>query len=116
MEKKKKEPKKKAKYSMARCIGYMLSLAWKHMKSVIGVSILLAIVSVALNLVQLYVAPEILERVEQQASMGELLGTIAVFSAAIFLLMTARSYINNNTMVSRTFVRVQIVKSIARKS
>lgn len=116
MQTKKKEQKKKAKYSMARCIKYMLSLAWKHMKSVIGVSVLLAVVSVALNLVQLYVAPEILERVEQQASMGELLGTIAVFSAAIFLLMTARSYINNNTMVSRTFVRVQIVKSIARKS
>ena len=27
---------------MARCIKYMLSLAWKHMKSVIGVSVLLA--------------------------------------------------------------------------
>ena len=65
METKKKEPKKKAKYSMGRCIGYMLSLAWNHRKSVIGVSILLAIVSVALNLVQLYVAPQILERVEQ---------------------------------------------------
>ena len=116
MEKKKKEPKKKAKYSMARCIGYMLSLAWKHMKSVIGVSILLAIVSVALNLVQLYVAPEILERVEQQASMGELLGTIAVFSAAIFLLMTARSYIDKNTMISRCHIRVQIIKDLARKS
>ncbi len=116
METKKKEPKKKAKYSMARCIKYMLSLAWKHMKSVIGVSVLLATVSVALNLVQLYVAPEILERVEQQAPMGELLGTIGVFSAAIFLLMTVRSYINNNTMVSRTFVRMQIIKSIARKS
>ena len=116
METKKKEQKKKAKYSMARCIRYMLSLAWKHMKSVIGVSVLLAVVSVALNLVQLYVAPEILEQVEQQASMGELLGTIGVFSAAIFLLMTARSYINNNTMVSRTFVRMQVIKSIERKS
>lgn len=116
METKKKEQKKKAKYSMARCIKYMLSMAWKHMKSVIGVSVLLATVSVALNLVQLYVAPEILERVEQQASMGELLGTIAVFSAAIFLLMTARSYINNNTMIERTWVRTQIIKSMVRKS
>ena len=116
METKKKEQKKKAKYSMGRCIRYMLSLAWKHMKSVIGVSVLLATVSVALNLVQLYVAPQILERVEQQASMGELLGTIGVFSAAIFLLMTVRSYINNNTMVSRTFVRMQVIKSIERKS
>ncbi len=116
METNKKETKKKPKYSMGRCISYMLSLAWKHMKSVIGVSVLLAIVSVALNLVQLYVAPEILERVEQQASMGELLGTIGVFSAAIFLLMTERSYINNNTMVSRTFVRMQVIKSIERKS
>ena len=44
METKKKEQKKKAKYSMARCIKYMLSLAWKHMKSVIGVSVLLAFV------------------------------------------------------------------------
>lgn len=116
MDTKKKEQKKKAKYSMARCIKYMLSLAWKHMKSVIGVSVLLAVVSVALNLVQLYVAPEILERVEQQASMGELLGTIAAFSAAIFLLMTVRSYINKNTMISRCHIRVQIIKSIARKS
>lgn len=116
MEPKKKEQKKKAKYSMARCIKYMLSLAWKHMKSVIGVAVLLATVSVVLNLVQLYVAPEILERVEQQASMGELLGTITVFSAAIFFLMTARSYINNNTLLGRIYVRMQIIKSIARKS
>lgn len=110
------ETKKKAKFSMARCIGYMLSLAWNHRKSVIGVSILLAIVSVVLNLVQLYVAPQILERVEQQATMGELLGTIALFSAAIFLLMTARSYIDKNTMISRCYIRTKIIKSMARKS
>ena len=116
METKKKEPKKKAKYSMGRCIGYMLSLAWKHMKSVIGVSVLLAVVSVALNLVQLYVAPEILERVEQQASMGELLGTIAAFAVTLFLLVTARSYIDKNTMISRAYVRVEIIKSLSRKS
>ena len=116
MQTKKKEQKKKAKYSMGRCIGYMLSLAWNHRKSVIGVSILLAIVSVALNLVQLYVAPQILERVEQQATMGELLGTIALFSAAIFLLMTARSYIDKNTMINRCYIRTKIIKSMARKS
>ena len=110
------ETKKKAKFSMARCIRYMLSLAWNHRKSVIGVSILLAIVSVVLNLVQLYVAPQILERVEQQATMGELLGTIALFSAAIFLLMTVRSYIDKNTMISRCYIRTKIIKSMARKS
>ena len=55
-------------------------------------------------------------RVEQQASMGELLGTIAVFSAALFLLVTARSYIDKNTMISRAYVRVEIIKSLSRKS
>lgn len=77
---------KDPKYSVFKSIRYMLSIAWKNGKSVIFLCFLMAAIQICLNMVQLYIAPEILSKVEQSAPLGQLFATIGLFSGAVFLL------------------------------
>lgn len=55
-----KPQKQKNRYSMRECVGYMLSMAWRHNKSVIFSVLALAAMSVGLSVTELYAAPRIL--------------------------------------------------------
>ena len=77
--------KNKPKYNIAQNVGWMVKLAWKTRKRVLLYCLLLAAMEILYNLAELYIAPEILSRVESQASIGQLLGTIALFTVALFL-------------------------------
>ena len=68
----------------------MVRTAWDKRRRVLFLCIVIAAIQVALNLVQLYVTPEILTKVEQGVSVGELLTTIGLFTAALFLLQGLR--------------------------
>ena len=107
---------KKPKYTMRQNICYMINMAWKYQKSVLWISMLLAALKLCLNLAQLYVAPKILEKVEQSAPLTQLLGTIVLFAGLLFLLTTLCDYVNENTSVGRIYVRQQIVADISRKA
>ena len=78
--------------------------------------ILLAFLQVGLNLAQLLVAPEILKRVEQVAPLGELMGTIGLFTAMIFLLAALVQYIQGFVIYGRVHVRTRIIQEINHKS
>lgn len=101
---------------MWQSIQYMLSLAWKHKKGVIGMSLLMAAIAIGLNIVQLYAAPSILGKLEQQAPIGELVITILSFCAMLFLMTSAKTYFSESSMTDRIYIRVQIIKSIVKKS
>ncbi len=106
----------KPKYNIWQNLCFMVRVAWRTHKRVLVVCVALAAISVALNLVQLYVTPEILARVEQHASLRELLLTIGGFTAALFLLTGARSYLNANRMPAEIDVRLAIIQMITRKT
>ena len=108
--------KEKKKYPMWPSVHYMLSMAWKHGKGVILTGILLAVLRVGLNLAQLLVAPEILKRVEEVAPLGELLGTIGLFTALIFVLTALIQYIQEFVTYSRVYIRTRIIGEINQKS
>lgn len=108
--------KEKKKYPMWPSVHYMLSMAWKHGKGVILTGILLAVLRVGLNLAQLLVAPEILKRVEEAAPLGELLGTIGLFTALIFMLTALVQYIQGFAIYGRVHVRTKIIHQINQKS
>lgn len=108
--------KEKPKYSVARCIRYMVSMAWKYQKSVLALCVGLALLEIGQNLVQLFVAPVILSKVEQTAPLEELLGAILIFSAALYLLRFLRNYWDNTCLIGRIYVRVSITKEIIRKA
>ena len=68
--------KKKPKYNMVQNIAWMIHLAWRVRKRVLLFCVLSALVEVLYHLTQLYIAPEILQLVENHASLGELLLTL----------------------------------------
>ena len=108
--------KEKVNYSVSRCIRYMVSMAWRHQKSVLVLCVGLALVEIAQNLVQLFVAPVILSKVEQTAPIEELLGTILAFTAVLYVLRFLLNDWDNTCLIGRIHVRTSITKDIIRKS
>ena len=105
----------KPKYNAAQNVGWMVKIAWKVRKRVLFICVAMAALEVLYNLTQLYVAPEILSCVERHAPVGELLGTIGLFTLALFLTMGLKEYLREISMYPRVDVRSSIVGMIARK-
>ena len=63
----------KPKYNAAQNVGWMVKIAWKVRKRVLFICVAMAALEVLYNLTQLYIAPEILTRVEQHEPLGNLL-------------------------------------------
>ena len=105
----------KPKYNAAQNVGWMVKIAWKVRKRVLFICVAMAALEVLYNLTQLYVAPEILSCVERHAPVGELLGTIGLFTLALFLTMGLREYFREIAMFPRVDVRSSIVGMIGRK-
>lgn len=71
--------KSKQGYSVSRNVRWMIQNTWKNQKSVLWLCLILATLGVGLNLVQLFIAPEILGKVEralEDAGFGERLKTM----------------------------------------
>lgn len=107
--------KNRPKYNMAQNVGWMIKIAWKTRKRVLLFCVLTAALEVLYNLAQLYIAPEILRRVEGHSAMGSLLGTILFFTAALFLTLSIKDYIRENTLFVRVDVRTAIIGMISFK-
>ncbi|MGM9669836.1 MAG: ABC transporter ATP-binding protein [Faecousia sp.] len=108
--------KEKPKYSIWQNVCFMVRTAWKTHKRVLLMCLAIAATQVALNLAQLYVTPEILAKVEQGASVKDLLVTIGMFSAALFLLMGTKTYLTENRLPAEVDVRTAVIRMITRKT
>ena len=75
----------KSKYNVLQNIQWVVKLAWKHGRRVLVCCILTASLEVMFNLIQLYIAPEVLSRVERSVPLWELLTTRGAFTAALVL-------------------------------
>jgi ATP-binding cassette subfamily B protein len=107
--------KARAKYSVLQNVGWMVKIAWQSGKRVLVFCVLTALLEVLLNLLQLYVAPEVLSQVEQRASVGKLLATIGLFTAGLFLVQGFKEYISQNTLFPRVDVRSAIIAKVSKK-
>ena len=108
--------KEKAKYNMFKCLGYMFHTAWDTRKRVPLMCLLLAVLNTIQSLLQLFLAPEILKRVEETAPLGELLTTIGLFTLALVLFTGITKYVDINTHCSRIDVRIRVVNDINGKA
>ena len=108
--------KNKPKYNMWQSIKYMLATAWKNKKSVIAMVFIMAILQVGLNLAQLYIAPMILNKVEAYAPFAELLGTIGIFTALLFILTALKDYATSNEQTGQIYVRTKIIEDLNHKA
>lgn len=107
--------KEKPKYNTVQNIGWMVKMAWNSSRRVLLFCVLTAVLEVLLNLVQLYLAPEVLGKVEQKAAVWDLLATIGIFTAALFLIQGCKEYVKTNTLFPRVDVRSAIIGKVADK-
>lgn len=105
----------KPKYNTFQNVVWMIKIAWGSRKRVLLFCVLTAVLEVLLNLTQLYIAPEVLARVEEKAPMWELLATIGIFTAALFLIQGFKQYVRENTLFARVDVRSVVIGKIGRK-
>ena len=107
--------KKKPKYNALQNVAWMIKLAWQTRKRVLVFCVGYAAMSIGYNLAQLYIAPEILRRVEQHAALPELLTTIGLFTLALMVTKAVQEYIEENSLFPHVDVRSRIIGMNARK-
>ncbi|MBQ7360049.1 MAG: ABC transporter ATP-binding protein [Lachnospiraceae bacterium] len=108
--------KEKPKYNMWQGICYMVRKAWTTEKSVLWLCIVVAFLQVSINLAQLFVAPEILAKIEQKSSLAELLWTVTGFALLTFLLRGLKGYVDTNTLPGRCDVRSAVLSDLNVKT
>ena len=108
--------KEKPKYNIWQNVCFSVKLAWQTRKRVLVITVAGAILSILLNLMELYVAPEILAKVEQQAPLSQLMLTIAGFTAALFLLSGLEDYLDTVRQPGEIDVRTAIIQLMTRKT
>lgn len=116
LEEVKEKPKKeKVKYTPFQTFAFMLKQSWSVSKSVPFVCLLSAGIMVVLNLLWLFIAPAILDKVETAAPLSELLLTILVFAGLLIIVQGALNYLSSFNWFPRIEIRMSILKLIAHK-
>lgn len=108
--------KEKPKYGMFQCVGFMVKMAWNHVRSVLWMNVVFALLMLGINLIQLFMAPMVLEKVEAMASLKELLGSIGIFAVILVVLNALLGYVSENIIYGRIDVRSAVISTINHKA
>lgn len=109
--------KEKPKYNMAQNTWFMVKLAWTSgEKKVLVLGLLSALLTVALNLINLYVSPTVLGVVERHGSLGELAATLGGFVLALMVVSAVANYVSTNILYGQITVRTEIINLLTRKA
>lgn len=107
----------KPKYNMLQNTAFMICVAWKAKeKKVIILGILLAVITVALNVVNLYITPTILGLIENHVTWVELIKMIILFVILLMFFSGSSAYIKANVLYGRISVRSQIINMLNNKA
>lgn len=113
--KKREKEKNKPRYNPWQNSAYMIGLSLRRLPSVFVLCVLLGVVQIVQNLVQLLIAPSILERLENGSELSAVLWTILGFTLAALLLRAAETYVQQNTLFGRVELRQNILSQIHDK-
>ena len=102
-------------HSLGQNITYMISLAWRQRRSVIGLTLIMAAAAILLSLTQLFIVPSILGAVEAKVSVAELSVIILLFTGALIFLSAAQAYLASCSQFGRIEVRLTIGAMIQNK-
>lgn len=108
--------KEKPKYGIFQCVGFMIKTAWNHVRSVLWLCIVFAVLTVGINLTQLFMTPMVLQKVEAAASLKELLGSIGIFAGILLILNAVLGYVDENILYGRIDVRSAVISKINHKA
>ena len=108
--------KNKPKYNVIQNVCWMTKVAWNTRKSVLFITVFCAVIEIILNLLQLFIAPVILRKVEEHRSLVELFGTIAFFTISLFLFQGIKAYMDVIKFLPNVEIRSTILGMVAKKS
>lgn len=110
-----RKKKDKPRYNMWQNSGFMIRMAWKYEKQVLGFGILQVLAVVGSSLVSLFVTPAILNAVQAKVSIVELLLTIVVFTILLILFNGLKTYVDQNALFGRIGVRSALLGLLHEK-
>ena len=112
------EAKKRTRpsHSTVQNVIWMLHNAWKSCRTVPLWCVVLAALTVGLNLAELFAVPQILACLEDGTSLHRLLSRILLFSGLLLVLSFLKRYVEDLAQWRRIFVRFQIMAAINRKA
>lgn len=110
------EKAKKASHSLFQSTFFMFSNAWQTSKTVLFLVLALAFLCASKAAAELFMAPVILQKIENAAPLSRLLGTIAAFGASLLTLTGLEAYLRQNALFGRIAVRRHILAEIAGKA
>lgn len=85
--------KEKPQYTVLQNLNYTARLTWKHSRILVIMAVAAAALSLVTSLIQLYIAPIILQKVEKSVPLSELLFTIGLFTAILMMCNGAAVYL-----------------------
>ncbi len=116
----KKAKKGRPKYNLRQNTAHIFALAIKYQWGVIATCLIPPVLTVLMRLTSIYIAPSILARIEEGASLSVLLKTIAFFAVMTVFLRCLYSFVSNRVGYGREtlchVIRVQVVDKIERTS
>lgn len=107
--------KNKPKYNVLQNVWWMTKNAWHIRKDVLIICFLTAALAVGLNLTRLFIAPVILEKVEQKAPIFEFLLAICIFTVLLFVLSGCQGYVTRITFFGRLMLRSELTLWVVQK-
>lgn len=107
--------KNRKKYGVLRNSFFMLREAKTNVPSVIWLAVLDGLIAVAVSVIELYVAPSILEKLEMHSTLPGLLHTILLFTAGITAASALQAYVKQNLNYGRIEVRIHIMNKVRHK-
>lgn len=111
----KKEAPKTPHYTMWENSLYMSQLAWKNRKSVIFLMLGIACLTVIVNLLELFITPILLEKIELKTSLSSLLGWLLFFILSLLMTKGLLTYLKSNTLTGRLGLRMILITQMSQK-
>ena len=97
--------KNQTKYGIINNSLFMIKTAFENVPCVLLLTLFQALFAVAISVLELYVAPTILKKLEIHSSLKELLFTILFFTLGIMVVAALNAYLKQNLMFSRCELR-----------
>ena len=116
-EKKKKEPKRKPKYGLFSCVGYVYKLMWEYERSLAFTAVLTVPVSLILSAIGLYTSPAILRVLEMSDTFSYIALVIVGLLGAKLVFDLAKNLIGQRIQLSEGQIdmRLMYMLSVARR-
>lgn len=108
--------KGKQQYSLLQNLGYLLKRCWRVSKGLLISLLTMSLLQLGTNLIELYIAPIILQKVEQSVPLPEMLVTILLFTLAMLVSTAGWNYLKDTRCILldpfyQDFFREGIMKS-----